>query len=131
MYINKVMKFLKLIFHISVLFLIIVSLYPGSLIGYLIYGDWGAEPNLIDNPFGTSINHFIYYAFVSFLGFVPYLRSENFKKIVFALFFLSIILEIFHLIIPNRTFQLNDLTANILGVLVAYLAIKIYLLLKR
>ena len=54
-------QFLKLIFHISVLLLIILSLYPGSLIGFLLYGDWGLQPNLVKNPFGTSINHFFSY----------------------------------------------------------------------
>ena len=72
-------KFLKSIFHISVLFLIIISLYPGSLLGYLLYGDWGQQPNLIKNPFGTTINHFIYYFYVSLLGF--FLYSKNFAHV--------------------------------------------------
>ena len=124
-------KFLKLIFHTSILFLIIISLYPGSLLGYFLYGDWGQQPNLIKNPFGTTINHFIYYVFVSLLGLIVYLKNENFQKIFYALFFLSVILEVFHFIIPNRSFQLGDLIANILGVLVAYFVIKIYLLFKQ
>ncbi len=119
--------FLKFIFHISVLFLIIISLYPGSLFGYLLYGDLGKQPNFINNPFGATINHFIYYIYVSLLGFFLYLRTENFQKLVYALFFLSVILELFHFIIPNRSFQLNDLIANILGVAVAYSVVKIYL----
>ena len=120
-------KFLKSIFHISVLFLIIISLYPGSLLGYLLYGDWGQQPNLIKNPFGTTINHFIYYFYVSLLGFFLYSRSENFTKLVYGLFFLSVILELFHFMIPNRSFQLGDLIGNILGVVVAYSVLKIYL----
>ena len=121
-------KFLKSIFHISVLFLIIISLYPGSLLGYLLYGDWSQQPNIIENPFGTTINHFIYYVYVSLLGFFLYLKNKNFQKLVYGLFFLSVILEGFHFIIPNRSFQLEDLIANILGVLVAYFVVKIYLL---
>ena len=123
-------KFLKSIFHISVLFLIIISLYPGSLFGYLFYGDWRQQPNVIPNPFGTTINHFIYYVYVSLLGFFLYLRENNFKKLVYGLFFLSVILESFHFIIPNRSFQLTDLIANILGVVVAYSIVKIYLLFR-
>ena len=123
-------KFLKFVFHISVLFLIIISLYPGSLIGYLFYGDWRQQPNVIPNPFGTTINHFIYYVYVSLLGFFLYLRENNFKKLVYGLFFLSVILESFQFIIPNRSFQLTDLIANILGVIVAYSIIKIYLLFR-
>ena len=120
-------KFLIFIFHISALFLIIISLYPGSLLGYLFYGDLGQQPNLIDNPFGTTINHFIYYFYISILGFCIYLRNDNFKKMVYGLFTLSIMLEILQFIVPNRAFQLHDLVGNFLGVLVAYFLVKIYL----
>ena len=122
---------LKYIFHFSVLFLIIISLWPGSLLGFLFYGDWGKQPDLVENPFGTAINHFIYYIYLSLLGFFIYLKNENFKKLVYGLFFLSITLEIFHFIIPNRSFQLEDLFANIFGVMVAYFVIKIYLLFHK
>ena len=124
-------KALKSIFHISVLFLIVVSLWPGSLIGFLLYGDWGQQPDLIKNPFGTAINHFIFYLYISLLGFFVYIKNEYFKKLVYGLFFLSITLELFHLIIPNRSFQLEDLFGNIFGVIVAYFIIKIYLLFNK
>ena len=124
-------KFLTYIFYISILFLIIISLFPGSLLGYLLYSDWGQQPNLVENPFGTTINHFIYYICVSLLGFFLYLRSENFEKLIFGLLFLSIILEVFHFIIPNRSFQIDDLFGNILGVIVAYFVLKIYLFFNK
>ena len=124
-------KILKFIFHISVLFLIIISLWPGSLLGYLFYSDWGQQPNLIQNPFGTTINHFIYYFYVSLLGFFIYSKTENFKKLVYGLFFLSVILELLHFIIPNRSFEIGDLIGNILGVMVAYSVIKIYLFFRK
>ena len=131
MYINKVLKFLKFIFYISVLFLIIISLYPGSLLGYLFYGDLEHQPDLIENPFGTAINHFIYYTYVSLLGFFLYSSSQNFKKLVYSLFSLSIILEVFHFIVPNRSFEIEDLFGNILGVVVAYSIVKIYLFFNK
>ena len=53
--------------------------------------------------------------------------TENFIKLVYGLFILSVILEVFHVIIPYRSFQLGDLIGNILGVLVAYFLVKIYL----
>ena len=124
-------ELLKSIFYVSVLFLIIISLWPGSLIGYFLYRDWGQQPILIENPTGTTINHFIGYFYVSILGFFIFSKTENFKKIVYGLFFLSIILELLHSIIPNRTYQMSDLISNILGVIVAYLTIKIYLLFNK
>ena len=131
MYIRCVIKFLKSIFHISILFLIIISLSPGSLLGYLFYGDWGLQPNLIENPFGTTINHFIYYFCVSLLGLFLYLRNKNFKKLIYGLLFLEVVLEVLHFIIPNRSFEINDLLGNILGVIVAYFIIKIYLFFNK
>ena len=119
--------FLKFVFHTSILFLIIISLYPGSLLGYLLYGDWGQQPYLIKNPFGTTINHFIYYIYVSLLGLFLFFRTKNFQKLFYSLLFLSVILELLHFIIPNRSFQLYDLIGNILGVIVAYSSVKIYL----
>ena len=94
---------------------------------YFFYGDFGRQPNFVSNPFGTSINHFICYICISLLGLLLYLRSKNFNKIVSGLLFLSITLEVSHLIVPNRSFELNDLIGNILGVLVAYFLVKIYL----
>ena len=124
-------RILVSIFHISILFLIIISLWPGSLLGYLFYGDWGQQPDLIENPFGTTINHFLYYLYASLLGFFAYLKTQNFKKLVYGLFFLSVTLELLHYIIPNRSFQLGDLIGNILGVIVAYFIIKIYLFFNK
>ena len=73
---DKAASFLKFIFYIFVLFLIIISLYPGSLFGMLFYGDSGLQPNLALNPFftllpshlyaiGSIINHFIIYFCIS------------------------------------------------------------------
>ena len=128
---DKIISFLKFIFQISVLFLIILSLYPGSLIGYFLYDDLGYQPNLIKNPFGTTINHFISYFYVSLLGFFLYFKNRNFKKLVYTLFLLSIILEVLHLAIPNRSFQLGDLIGNILGVVLAIVLVKVYSLSKK
>ena len=123
---DKVISFLKFVFHISILFLIIVSLFPGSLLGFFLYGDFGRQPDIIDNPFGTTINHFIYYFYISMLGLFLYLRNRNFQKLVYGLFFLSIILEVLQFIVPNRVFEIYDISANFIGVLVAYFIIKTY-----
>ena len=123
---DKVISFLKFIFHISVFFLIIISLFPGSLLGYFLYNDLGKQPDLINNPIGTAINHFIYYFYVSVLGLCLYLKDRNFKKLLYSLFFLSIVLEALQFIIPNRTFEIYDVFANFLGVLFAYILVNIY-----
>tara|TARA_B100000029_G_C17255492_1_gene844398 strand:- start:72 stop:455 length:384 start_codon:yes stop_codon:yes gene_type:complete len=124
-------KFSKIIFYLSLLFLIIVSLYPGSLFGYLFFGDFGRQPNLISNPFGTTINHFISYVVISSAGFFIYYNSNHFNKLVYLMFFLSFILEISQFLIPYRSFQIGDLVGNILGVIFGYFVVKIYLFLKK
>ena len=128
---SKIVSFLKFIFHTSVILLIVLSLFPGSLLGFLLYGDLYQQPNIIDNPFGTSINHFISYFFISLLGLFLFSKSENFQKLALGLIILSIILEILQFIVPNRAFELYDLIGNFLGVVVAYLLVKIYLLITR
>ena len=124
---NIAIVILKFIFNISILLLIIISLYPGSLVGFILYDDISRELDFINNPAGTAINHFIYFFYVSTLGLCLYLRNKNFKKFVYGLFFLSITLEILHLIVPNRAFELGDLIGNFLGVLVAYFLVRVYL----
>ena len=45
-------------------------------------------------------------------------KSKKIKYLVIYLILLSTILEIFHLIIPNRSFEWLDLFGNLFGVLV-------------
>tara|TARA_Y100000590_G_scaffold344411_1_gene393824 strand:- start:984 stop:1376 length:393 start_codon:yes stop_codon:yes gene_type:complete len=128
---TKIINFLKFIFYASVIVIVVLSLFPGSLLGFLFYQDLNRQPNLIENPFGTSINHFISYFYVSTLGLYLYLRSEYFQKLFYGLLFLSIILEALQFVVPNRAFQIYDLVGNFSGVLVAYFLVKIYLLLRK
>jgi VanZ family protein len=126
-----VIHFLKLIFNISVFLLILLSLFPGSIIGLLLYENVTYDPTSTQNFLFISLNHFITYFYVGLLGFFLYAKSKNLKKILYFLTFLSVILEISHALIPNRAFEINDLVSNILGVLVAYWVLKIYLLFKK
>ena len=134
---NNVVGILKFIFYTSVLLLIVITLYPGSLLGLLLYGDLSFQPNLAENPYFTPIpnhlytlasiiNHFIAYFYVSILGLCLYLRNHNFQKIVYGLFFSSIFLEFLQIIVPRRAFEIYDVSANFAGVLVAYCLIEIY-----
>ena len=123
--------FLKTAFYFLISILIVLSLFPGSLLGLFFYNDIGQQPDLIENPFGTAINHFISYFCISILGLFVYLRTDKFNLILYKLLFLSTILEILHFFIPNRAFELIDLAGNFLGVLVAYFLIKIYLLIIK
>ena len=123
---DKAVGYLRILFHILILILIILSLYPGSIIGLLIYGDARLQLQITKDFLYISSQHLYVYLFVSALGFFSYLRDEKFNLVVIYLFFLSIILEVAHLIISERSFQIEDLTGNILGVLIAYIIVIIY-----
>ena len=123
---DKAVSYLRILFHILALLLIILSLYPGSILGYLLYGDVRLQPQITKDFLHISSNHFYVYFLISTLGFFSYLRDRKFKLVVIYLFFLSIILEVAHLVISERSFQIKDLTGNILGVLIAYTIVLIY-----
>jgi len=123
---DKAVSYLRILFHILILILIILSLYPGSIIGLLIYGDARLQLQITKDFLYISSQHLYVYLFVSALGFFSYLRDEKFNLVVIYLFFLSIILEVAHLVISERSFQIEDLTGNILGVLIAYTIVLIY-----
>ena len=128
---DRTISYLKKLFHIFALLLIILSLYPGNIIGFLIYGNIRYEPQLTKDFLYISSNHLYVYFLISVLGFFSYLRDRKFKLIVIYLFFLSIILEVAHLVIVERAFQIADLTGNILGVLIAYTIMLIYKLWRK
>ena len=46
---DKLINYLKILFHILVLLLIILSLYPGSILGFLIYGDFKLQPKITED----------------------------------------------------------------------------------
>ncbi len=128
---DKAVSYLRILFHVLILILIILSLYPGSILGFLLYGDIRLQPQVTKDFLYISSNHLYVYFLISTLGFFSYLRDRKFKLVVIYLFFLSIILEVAHLVISERSFQIEDLTGNILGVLIAYIIVLIYKFWRR
>ena len=124
---NTIFKLLEYSYYFSLIILLILYLFPGSLIGYFLYGNLGQQPDFISNPIGTSINHLIFFVYLSALGLTVGLRNKNFLNSFSFLFILSILLELSHCLIPNRAFEYYDLFANSTGVAIAYLSIKIFL----
>ena len=110
------MRYLKINFHILNILLILFYLFPGSIFGCIFYNDCSIQPKLT-RDFLVSSNHLYAFILLSILGFLSY--SKNIKKIVLYLLSISIILELLHFIIPNRSFQFSDLFGNIIGVLIS------------
>ena len=62
---------------------------------------------------------------LSFLGVIAYQKTQKINFVIIYLFLLSIILELFHTIIPARGFEWADLFGNILGVFFVIIIYKI------
>jgi len=107
----------RIIFYSLNIFLIILYLFPGSLVGWFIYGNKKIQPQITPD-FIISSNHFYVFIIISAIGFLSFKNQNQFKNLIIYLVLLSLILEIFHLFIPERSFQLSDLFGNFLGVIV-------------
>ena len=107
----------KIIFYLTNFLLIILYIFPGSLLGCVFLNDCTIQPQITSDLI-ISTNHFFAFAFISVIGFYTFTKSNHIKYLILYLIFLSIILEIFHLIIPERSFQFVDLLGNLLGVII-------------
>ena len=122
------MKYIKKLliptFHTANLILIIFYVYPGSIFGHLLYGDSSLQPQ-ITRDFIISSNHLYAFIILSALGIIAYQDTRKIKIVTIYLFLLSIILELIHIVIPERTFQWIDLFGNIVGVIFVIIIYKI------
>jgi VanZ family protein len=105
----------KFIFYISNFILLVLYLFPGSLLGCFLYNDCQLQPQLTKD-FLVSTNHLYAFGLLSIMGIFTYKNSNNLNFLNLYLILLSIILEILHIFIPVRSFELSDLFGNLLGV---------------
>ena len=121
------MQITKFFFHLINLVFLIFYLYPGSILGFLLYGNFKKQPQ-ISPDFYFSSNHVYAFAALTLFGLISHINKKN---IIIYFIFLSFILELSHLIIPNRSFQFEELFGNIIGILISILLIKIYNYLRK
>ena len=118
----------KLIFHILNVIFICLYVYPGSIFGFLFYGNFNKQPQItsdfIVSSFIVSSNHIYAFIILSIFGFINYYKTNK-LLIISYLFSISIFLEVLHLAIPNRSFQFSDLFGNMVGVLLAFFVLKL------
>ena len=106
----------KSIFFLLNLILIFFYLFPGSILGWVVYDDFSSQPQITPD-FIVSSNHVYAFLVVSIIGFLTYKSSTNKTLLSIYIILLAIILEICHLFIPERSFEFSDLFGNLLGVL--------------
>ena len=114
--INFFSKF-KIFFYVINLLLIVLYLFPGSLLGCIFFDNCKVQPQ-ITSDFIISSNHFYAFGLVTILGYLTFLNSEILKQVLYYLLVISVLLEVFHIVIPERSFQWSDLFGNLLGVVV-------------
>ena len=114
----------KIIFYFLNCCVIFLYIFPGSLIGFLLHGDIKTQPQITSN-FIISSNHFYVFILLSMVGFLTFYKLNEIKILTIYLLVLSIILEVLHLLIPERGFEWQDLFGNIFGVIVVIFIKKI------
>ncbi len=123
---NKPFDFLKIIFHFLNIIFIFLYLFPGSILGWFFYGNLNKQPQFTDFFISISSNHFYSFFLLSSIGILSYSKHKKFNLLIKYLLLLSVILELSHLLIPQRSFQFADLFGNILGVMVTIIIHKIW-----
>ena len=111
----------KIIFYFLNIILIFLYLFPGSLLGIIIYDNKNIQPKLTPDFFISS-NHFYVFTLISIIGFLSFIKKKHIRLLAIYLILLSIILETFHLIIPERSFEWSDLLGNLLGVFIVIIS---------
>ena len=100
--------------------MIILYLFPGSLLGCIFLDNCKVQPQ-ITSDFIISTNHFYAFSFITVFGYLTYLKSKKLTLVIYYLIFIAIVLEVLHIVIPERSFEFTDLFGNILGVLIVIL----------
>ena len=108
----------KIIFISINISLIILYLFPGSIFGCIFLNDCSIQPKITPDFAEISSNHLYAFFIVSIFGYLTFLKDKQIKYLIIYLILLSILLEICHLFIPQRSFQWPDLFGNLLGVFI-------------
>ena len=127
---KRIVNMVKYLFHASNIVLIVFYLYPGSIFGCFIYNDCKTQPQLTSD-FVVSSNHVYAFFIISLLGFIAYSEKSAFKKVILYIFFISFLLELAHLVIPQRGFEIKDLAGNIVGVVISLIIFLIFKFRKK
>ena len=127
---KKIRLLTKIIFHISNIGLIILYLYPGSIMGWLIYRDFKKQPAITSDISIFSSNHVYAFISLSLLGVISSNNGKNTMLFIY-LFFISIFLELCHILIIERSFEYKDLFGNVFGVILVFISLKLYKFFKN
>ena len=121
------MKITKIFFHLINIVFLIFYLYPGSLLGLWLYDNLNKQPQVTPDFYFSSNHVYVFFA-ITLFGLISHIEKKN---VIIYFIFISIFLELAHLVIPNRSFQFSDLFGNIIGLLISIFILKIYKYLEK
>ena len=129
---KKIKNFFKIGFYSGNIILIILYLFPGSIFGCFLYDNCSTQPqitkDLIAGDIIISSNHVYTFVLLTSLGVFSFHNTKKINFLIVYSFLLSIILELFHIIIPVRGFEMSDLFGNITGVILVIFIYKIVIM---
>ena len=126
---KKIKKLFKIGFYFANIILITLYLFPGSIFGCFVYNNCYIQPQItkdfITGGFMISSNHVYAFVLITSLGIFSFHNTKKINFLIVYLFLLSIILELFHIFIAVRGFEISDLFGNIVGVILVIFIYKI------
>ena len=126
---KKIKNFFKISFYSANVVLVTLYLFPGSIFGCFLYDNCYLQPqitkDLIVRDSIISSNHIYAFVLLTSLGIFSFHNTKKINFLIIYLFLLSIILELFHIIIPVREFEMSDLFGNLVGVILVIFIYKI------
>ena len=111
---NKFLTIFRVSFFLWFIFVFVISVYPGNIIGLILKGDSSTYPG------SDKLGHFLVYFILSFLACLSFDNNKKLNFIIFFLVFFSLIMELLHLFIPNRYYENVDLLMNFVGVIFGF-----------
>ena len=72
---NKFFSFFNIFFYIPNFVLIVLYVFPGSILGWLLYGNVALQPQ-ITSDFLVSSNHVYAFTAISILGYLSYEKNK-------------------------------------------------------
>ena len=129
---KKIKNFFKISFYSANVVLVTLYLFPGSIFGCFLYDNCYLQPqitkDLIVRDSIISSNHIYAFVLLTSLGVFSFHNTKKINFLIVYLFLLSIILELFHIIIPVRGFEMSDLFGNVTGIILTIFIYKIVIM---
>lgn len=114
---KKYLVIFKTAFYTWLFLILIISIYPGNLIGLILSGDPTRYPGgEKTNNFFELFSHVMTYFVLSLLAYFSFDFKKNVNRKIIFLSIFSVLMEIVHIFIPDRFYENYDLFMNLLGI---------------